>query len=118
MSRARTRGERVVAWIETWCVRNGQPARLSPDERATLYGIFDGGRPPVAEDIVGPLAAFLVLLHLAGPEARPRSEAPRFVTVDLFTLWNAASPELRGFLRRHGAVVACPELGTTYGTAA
>ena len=107
-----------LAGSKSWCIRNGRPARLSPAERATLYAIFDGGRPPVAEDIAGPLAAFLVLLHLAGPEARPRSEAPRFVTVDLFTLWNAASPELRGFLRRHGEVVTCPELETTYGTAA
>ena len=115
-SRSQTRGERAIAWVESWCVRNGRPARLSPDERSMLYGIFDAGRP--TEDIVGPLAAFLVLLHLAGPEARPHAAVPRLVTVDLFTLWNAAGPELRGFLRRHGQVIACPELNTTYGTAA
>jgi hypothetical protein len=110
-----TRGEQAVVWIETWCITpGGQGVRLASEERATLYKIYDAGLPELAE---GRLAAYLSLLHLCGPEARTAGELPRFAT-DIFSLWNAASPELRVHLRRHGDVISCPQLGTVWSAAA
>ena len=111
----RTRGEQAIAWVESWCVTPaGKLVRLGAEERATIYRLLDGG---IEDDIGGPLAAYIVLLHLAGPEARTGAPAPQF-GVDVFSLWAAASPDLRAYLRRHGETVTCPELGTRWSRAA
>ena len=110
-----TRSERAICWMETWCqTPNGKRARLTAEQRVTIHRLLDGG---IEDDIAGPLAAYVVLLHLAGPEARAGAPAPQF-GVDVFTLWGAASPELRAYLRRHGETVTCPELGTRWSRAA
>ena len=111
-----TRSERAIAWVESWCqTPGGKAARLTAEQRAALHRLYDGGLQP-AEAVAGPLAAYLILLHLAGPEAR--SDPPARLQVDVFTLWNAASPELRVHLRRHGAMVTCPALGRSWPAAA
>jgi hypothetical protein len=109
-----TRGEAAVRWIEDWCqTPGGKLVRLSADQRATIYRTYDAGQ---SEVIAGPLAAFLSLLHLCGHEAR--SPRPPGLSTDLFSLWSAASPELRAHLRRHGDRVVCPGLGTAWPAAA
>jgi hypothetical protein len=109
-----TRGERAIRWIAEWCQAPSGPVQLSAAERKTLYRIFDADLP---DPVDGRLAAFVALLYLAGPEARTGEAAPRH-RVDIFTLWNAASPELRVHLRRHGSTVICDALGTSWSTAA
>jgi hypothetical protein len=88
MSRGRTRGEAVIGWVETWCTTPaGAPARLTPQERAVLYWLYDGLQP-VTEPVAGRLAAYIALLHLwaRSSDVRPHLE------VDLFTVWSACSP--------------------------
>ena len=123
MPRKQTRGERAIRWIEAYCLvpgglDKGQHVRLTPTQRDIVREIYDKpngfhGAPPVT----GPLAAYLALLHLCGPEALQRSFRPN-VAPDIFTIWNSVGPDLRAVLRRHGACVICPELGTKYPTAA
>src|SRR3954468_10625359 len=115
-SRSRTRGDHVTDWIAEFCLvpsgpRKGDPAKLTPEQRATVMRIFDhpdGELHP--EPVEEPLAAFLVLYGLCGPEA-PGSRTPPPFTSDLFSVWAAAGWELRAVLRRQGAAVTCPELG-------
>lgn len=119
MPRARTRGQRAACWIEDFCLvpsgfRKGDRATLSLAQRDTIMRNLDhpdGQLHP--EPVAEPLAAFLVLYGLAGPEA-PGSRSPPPFASDLFSVWAAAGPQLRAVLRRRGAEVACPELGTTW----
>ena len=112
-----TDGERVIQWIESWCVVPGsreQPVRLTTAERGVIYTIYDAapwlGTSP---DINGRLAAFLVLYALVGrPSTHPGAAAGP--TANLFTVWAAASPDLRGYLERRGATITCPELGRSW----
>jgi phage terminase large subunit-like protein len=80
MKRAMTRGERNIAWIEANCrIPEGQVRRqageLRPWQRKIVKGIYD---TPTRRAIISfgrknaktALAAFLLLLHLCGPEAR------------------------------------------------
>ena len=118
-----SRGQQNISWIEQYCVtpsgpEKGQRARLTTEQRHVVRTIYDGGndhrdRFPVTQ----PLAAYLTLLHVCGFEA-VRSDAQRHFATDLFTLWNATGPDLRAVLKRDGAAVVCPELGTRYPAAA
>ena len=89
--------------------------QLTFEQRCVVHELFAGGLQPA--EVAGPLAAYLVLFSLAGPEARTGAPAPQF-TIDVFTLWNAAGPELRAYLRRRGETIVCPELGTRWTRAA
>jgi hypothetical protein len=62
--------------------------------------------------ITGRLAAYLVLLHLCGPEYG--GDPPPLVTPDSFSLWNAVGPRLRPFLRRDLETIVCDELGRSW----
>jgi phage terminase large subunit-like protein len=79
-----TRGERNIKWIEECCRIPegkfvGQAVRLRPFQRKIVLGIYDS---PTRRAIVSfgrknaktALAAFLLLLHLVGPESRPNSQ--------------------------------------------
>lgn len=115
--RPQTTGEKAADWIESWCATPaGKPVRLSAEDRATVYAIFDGG---IAQDVTGPLASFLTLLALAGPSwARSENRPGANLRVDIFSLWGAASAPLRRYLHRQGEVIVCPELGTRWSRAA
>lgn len=67
--------------------------------------------------VSGPLAAYLALLHLCGPEALQREFVPK-VEADIFTTWSAVSPALREVLKLERGQITCPELGTRYPAAA
>jgi len=114
------RADRAITWIEAYCIvpsgpQRGQYVRLTQAQRDTLHAIYDKGQDVAASDISGPMAAYLLLLHLCGPEAiqEPQDFQPA-VGSDLFTLWNAVGPDLRAVLKRDGPRIVCPELGTKY----
>ena len=82
--RALTRGERNIAWIEENCrIPEGKfvgaKVNLCAFQREVITGIYDS---PTRRAIISfgrknaktSLAAFLLLLHLVGPEARPNSQ--------------------------------------------
>lgn len=110
-----TRGQRNVAWIETFCripagPQRGEHVMLSPTQREIVRKLYDHGE---VEPITGHLAAYIALLHLCGPEA-PRGSAFPPVDVDTFTTWSATSERLRDVLKRDGGTIRCPELGTSF----
>ena len=125
MRTTRGRGWRNIAWIERHCLvphgpEKGQPVRLTRAQRDIVYCIYDGNEHP---EVTGPLAAFLALLHVCGPEAlqlqRDFSDAILAKTnADTFTVWGAAGPRLREVLKRDGERIVCPQLGTGYPAAA
>ena len=118
MRNTRGRGWRNIAWIERHCLvphgpEKGQPVRLTRAQRDIVYGIYDGNGQP---EVTGPLAAFLALLHVCGPEALQRDFSAMLArtNADTFTVWGAAGPRLREVLKRDGATIICPELGTKF----
>ena len=79
-----SRGERNIRWIEEHCRIPegrlvGQPVKLTKEQRGWIKQIYD---TPTRAFILSmarknaktALSAFLVLLHLVGPEARPNSQ--------------------------------------------
>ncbi len=78
--------------------------------------LYDAAGSLQAVPVSGPLAAYIALLHVCGPEAV--GDAAAFVESDLFSVWGAAGPELRAVLKREGERVIYPELGTRWPTAA
>lgn len=81
-----TRGEKNIKWIETYCRIPegkfvGRPVRLSPFQDRELRRIYDNPKKTRRailsfgrKNAKTTLAAFIVLLHLCGPEARPNSQ--------------------------------------------
>lgn len=141
MSRKRkplSRGDRNIAWIEAHCVIPegrfvGQKVRLrewqrdfirevydQPPNRKTRRAILSMGR----KNAKTALAAFLLLLHLCGPEARANSQLfsaaqSRDQAAILFGLAAKIvrmSPSLNEFvvIRDTAKQLFCPELGTLY----
>jgi len=129
-----TRGERNCAWIESTChipegKLVGQPVKLTPKQREWICAIYDS---PTRRFILSmgrknaktALSAFLLLLHLVGPEARENSQLysaaqSREQAAVLFSLAAKIvrfSPELSTYvaIRESAKVLACPELGTQY----
>ncbi len=79
-----TRGQRNIRWIEQHCripegKLVGQPVKLLPFQKAIIRGIYD---KPTRRAIISvgrknaktATSAFLLLLHLCGPEARANSQ--------------------------------------------
>lgn len=81
-----TRAERNIRWIETYCRVPegrlvGQPVTLREWQKDEIRKIYDnpaGTRRAIIsfgrKNGKTALAAFLLLLHLCGPEARPNSQ--------------------------------------------
>jgi hypothetical protein len=120
--RHKTRGDRAVRWIEKYCVTpdtpEGEQRRvvLSDAERFEVWKLYNVGPMPDAP-LSGPLASYIALLHICGPEALG-SDPPPPVQVDSWTVWRAASPALRSVLKREGEAIVCPKLGKRYPTRA
>lgn len=131
-----TRGDRNIRWIEKHCRIPegkfvGQPVRLREWQRAEVRKIYDnphGTRRAIIsfgrKNAKTSLAAFLLLLHLVGPEARPNSQLfsgaqSRDQAAVLFALAAKIvrmSPDLRSYVgvRDTAKQLYCPELGTLY----
>jgi len=129
-----TRGDRNIAWIEHYCRIPegrfvGQPVKLREFQREVIRGIYDS---PTRRAIISfgrknaktTLSAFLLLLHLCGPEARENSQLysaaqSRDQAALLFNLAAKVvrlSPDLNAvvLIRDTAKQLACPELGTLY----
>lgn len=132
--RSVTRGDRNIAWIESHCRIPegkfvGKPVKLTEFQRDIIRGIYD---TPTRRAIISfgrknaktTLSAFLLLLHLCGPEARPNSQLysaaqSRDQAAILFALAAKTvrmSPELSAYVgvRDTAKQLFCGELGTLY----
>jgi hypothetical protein len=122
MTKHESRGEHAVYWIEQFCIypsgfNRGQYAVLTPAQKQVVHEIYDHADGPQDIPVDGPLAAYLALLHVCGPEALQRNFRPA-VTADIFTVWSATGPKLKEVLKRDGERIVCPELGTQFPAAA
>lgn len=129
-----SRGDRNIAWIESHCRIPegkfvGRPVRLSEFQKRVIRGIYD---TPTRRAIISfgrknaktTLSAFLLLLHLVGPEARPNSQLysaaqSREQAAILFALAAKVvrmSPDLSAYVtvRDTAKQLFCGELGTLY----
>ena len=110
-----TRAAAAIYWIETYCLRphgpdRGRRVRLTAREKSivtTIYNRLDKETP-----VTGDLAAFLSLRHLCGKEALQHDFRPDLHT-NIFSTWNAVSPELREILELRSGQIVCAELGTS-----
>jgi phage terminase large subunit-like protein len=133
-ARGLTRGERNVAWIEQHCrTPEGKAVRkpivLRDWQREIICGIYDS---PTRRAIVSfgrkngktAISAMLLLLHLAGPEARPNSQLysaaqsleQAAVLFGLAAKMVRMSPDLSQYVTVRDTVkqLHCRELGTLY----
>lgn len=130
------RGDRNILWIERFCRVPegkfvGQPVKLREWQRDAIRKIYDnphGTRRAILsfgrKNGKTGLSAFLLLLHLVGPEARPNSQLfsaaqSREQAAILFALAAKVvrmSPDLRNYvgIRDTAKQLYCPELGTQY----
>jgi hypothetical protein len=88
MPRKQTRGERAIRWIEAYCLvpgglHKGQHVRLTLAQRDIVRQIYDGIE---TVPVTGPLAAYLALMHVCGPEALQKEFRPE-LSADIFTVW-------------------------------
>lgn len=136
VKRKETRGEKNCRWIETCCNipegRDvGKPVKLRSWQRYEICRIYDnphGTRRAILtfgrKNGKTALAAFLTLLHLCGPEAKPNSQLysaaqSREQAAILFSLAAKVvrmSPELSPVvgIRDTAKQLYCAELGTLY----
>ena len=73
------RSGRVIWWVRHFCIvpdgpNRGQPAMLLPEQEAQVRRIYDRGKDGT---VAAPLAAYLALLHVAGPMAKEGPAAAR-----------------------------------------
>ena len=134
--RVETRGERNCRWVEQFCRipegRDvGKPVKLRPWQKREIVKIYDNphetrraiisfGR----KNAKTTLAAFLLLLHTCGPEARPNSQLnsaaqSKEQAAILFKLAAKVvrlSPDLNAVVVIRDTIkeLFCPELGTLY----
>ncbi|MDI6026731.1 terminase large subunit [Corticibacterium sp. UT-5YL-CI-8] len=131
-----TRGERNIAWIHRYCripegKDVGKPVRLRSWQQSDILKIYDnpvGTRTAIIsfakKNAKTSLAAFLLLLHLCGPEAIANTQLPstaqsRDQAAVLFNLAAKVvrlSPGLSPIIviRDTAKQLACPKLGTLY----
>ena len=136
MPKKLTRGQRNIKWIETYCRVPegrlvGQPVKLRTWQKNELRNIYDnehGTRRAIVsfgrKNGKTALAAFLLLLHLCGPEARSNSQLfsaaqSRDQAAILFALAAKTvrmSPDLNAVVtvRDTAKQLACQEIGTLY----
>ncbi len=133
---AETRAEHNIRWIETVCyVPEGRdarrPVRLRDWQKRELIRIYDNPHGTRQAILSFPrkngktaLIAFLLLLHLCGPEAKinsqlyssAQSKEQAALVFKLAARIVRMSPELRPVVVVRDTVkeLACPELGTLY----
>ena len=131
-----SRGNRVIKWIETYCripdgKYVGQPVKLRAWQKRDIKKIYDNpARTRTAIESFGrknaktTTAAFLLLCHLAGPEAVQNSQLVSTATsrdqaallFELAAKMVRMSPDLAEYIgiRDHQKQMYCSELGTVY----
>lgn len=131
-----TRGQRNCQWIEHWCrvpegKDVGKPVKLRTWQKKEICRIYDnkdGTRRAILsfgrKNAKSTLAAFLLLLHLCGPEARRNSQLysaaqSRDQAALIFSLAAKIvrmNPDLSKFIiiRDNAKQLFCKDLGTLY----
>lgn len=129
-----TDGERNIAWIEKYCFIPegklvGQPVRLTDHQKRWIRSIYDTPTrlfilSMARKNAKTAISAFLLLLHLAGPEAKANSQLystaqSRDQAAILFALAAKVvrmSPDLQSVvqIRDTAKQLLCPDLGTVY----
>jgi len=131
-----TRGQRNIRWIETYCRIPegrfvGQPVKLRPWQKKEIRKIYDnpkGTRTAILsfgrKNAKTTISAFLLLLHMCGPESVPNSQLvstalSRDQAAILFALAAKIvrmSPDLNSIVgvRDTAKQLYCPERGTLY----
>jgi phage terminase large subunit-like protein len=129
-----TRGERNIAWIEAHCCIPegklvGKPVKLTKQQRRWICRIYDSPTrmfilSMARKNAKTALSAFLLLLHLCGPEAKANSQLysaaqSRDQASILFALAAKVvrmSPDLSQYvvIRDTAKQLFCQELGTLY----
>jgi phage terminase large subunit-like protein len=129
-----TRGQRNIAWIESFCRIPegkfvGRPVALTKHQKRWIRSIYDSPTRTFVlsmarKNAKTSFASFLLLLHLCGPEARANSQLfsaaqSRDQAAILFALAAKIvrmSPNLMDVVvvRDSGKQLFCPELGTLY----
>lgn len=129
-----TRGDRNIAWVEEFCFVPegklvGQPVKLSDEQKSWIKMIYDTHTRTfilsmARKNAKTTFSAFLLLLHLCGPEAKPNGQLfsaaqSRDQAAILFALAAKVvrmSPELNGVVtvRDTAKQLHCPALGTLY----
>lgn len=131
-----TRGRRNIAWIERHCIvpsgmDAGKPVRLRDWQKQEILKIYDnpaGTRRAIIsfgrKNGKTSLAAFLLLLHLCGYEAKrnsqlystAQSQDQAALVFDLASQIVRMSPTLRDFVKVRDTFkhLLCPPLGTIY----
>jgi phage terminase large subunit-like protein len=130
------RGDRAIKWIEDHCIIPdgldlGKQVKLREWQRENIRKIYDnpaGTRRAILsfgrKNAKTTFSAFLLLLHLCGPEARRNSQLfsaaqsreQAAIIFDLASKIVRMSPSLRDFvtIRDTAKQLLCPELGTLY----
>lgn len=129
-----TRGDRNIAWIEQYCripegKLVGKPVKLTKHQRGWIKQIYDTPTrlfilSMARKNAKTALSAFLLLLHLCGPEAKPNSQLysaaqSREQAAILFALAAKVvrmSPDLSEYvlIRDTAKQLFCTEMGTLY----
>lgn len=129
-----TRGERNIAWVEKNCripegKLVGRPVKLTKQQKRWIKRIYDTPTrlfilSMARKNAKTALSAFLLLLHLCGPEAKPNSQLysaaqSREQASILFALAAKVvrmSPDLSAYvgIRDTAKQLFCEELGTLY----
>ncbi len=131
-----TRGERNIRWIEYYCrvpegKDVGKRVKLRDFQRDALLKIYDnpyGTRLAIIsfakKNAKSSLCGFLILLHVAGPEAKRNSQIPSTaqskeqaaVVFQLAAKIVRLNPELDAYInvRDTAKQLVCPALGTVY----
>lgn len=134
--KVKTRGERNIAWVQEHCripegKDVGKPVRLRDWQKSDLRRIYDnpaGTRRAIIsfgrKNAKSTMAAFLLLLHLCGPEARANSQLNSAaqsrdqagVIFGLAAKMVRLSPSLHAVVavRDTAKQLFCAELGTLY----
>lgn len=134
MAKAAARGLRNIRWIEAMCripdgKLVGKPVKLTAQQKRWVRLLYD---TPTRTFILSmgrknaktALSAFLLLLHLCGPEARPNSQLysaaqSRDQAAILFSYASKVvrmSPDLSEYVavKDSAKMLVCGELGTSY----
>lgn len=134
MARAKSRGQRNIDWIETHCripegKLVGQAVKLTKHQKRWVKRIYDSPTrvfilSMARKNAKTGLSAFIVLLHLCGPEAKPNSQLysaaqSRDQAAVLFEL-AAKIVRMSNVLSEYVTVrdtakeLLCPEIGTFF----
>lgn len=129
-----TRGERNIAWVESYCRIPegkfvGKPVKLTVHQRRWIKRIYDSPTrlfilSMARKNAKTAMASFLLLLHLCGPEAKPNSQLysaaqSRDQAAILFSLAAKVvrmSPDLGQVVsvKDTAKQLVCNDLGTVY----